>query len=89
MDHSSKGMFPVILSTRKNWKQIYQVIIGGFFHHGNPGLAILFMQSNRGNGKNSIYEFDNKTSQSDENRNMDYLAITNVFFREAFSIENM
>ncbi|KNZ59229.1 hypothetical protein VP01_177g8 [Puccinia sorghi] len=77
MDHFSKGMFPVILSTRKNWKKIYQVIIGAFFHHGNPVLAILFMQSNRRNGKNSIHQFDNKTSQSDKNRNIDYLAITN------------
>ncbi|KAA1075463.1 hypothetical protein PGTUg99_010458 [Puccinia graminis f. sp. tritici] len=56
---------------------------------GNPGLALLFMEPKRKEGKNSPDDFDAKLkqSQSDDDR-MDAFAITPVCLRVALAVDS-
>jgi superfamily II DNA helicase RecQ len=89
------------LGLGQNWKRVRMVVhmgrgdpasvvqmIGRCGRDGRPGLAILFVEKNRRNGKNSVDEFHNDAIQSDDDR-MDALAVTPVCLRVAFSIDNL
>ncbi|KAA1114734.1 ATP-dependent DNA helicase sgs1 [Puccinia graminis f. sp. tritici] len=54
----------------------------------NPGLGIMFVESNRRTGKNKINDFDKPFQQSDDDR-MDAFAITPVCLRIAMSLDNL
>ncbi|KAA1077464.1 hypothetical protein PGT21_009170 [Puccinia graminis f. sp. tritici] len=89
------------LGLGQNWKRVRKVVhmgradpsnicqmIGRCGRDGKPGLAILFMEKNRRNGKNSADDFLNVREQTNDNR-MDALAITPVCLRIAFSLDNL
>ncbi|EFP84707.2 uncharacterized protein PGTG_10866 [Puccinia graminis f. sp. tritici CRL 75-36-700-3] len=89
------------LGMGQNWKLVRQIIhigrgdpslicqmIGRCGRDGRPGLAILMVETNRPNGKNSIADFPPNQVQTDEDR-MDALAITPVCLRIAFSMDNL
>ncbi|KAA1108559.1 hypothetical protein PGT21_017097 [Puccinia graminis f. sp. tritici] len=89
------------LGLGQNWKQVRKVIhmgradpsnicqmIGCCGRDGRPGLAILFMEKKRKNGKNCVDNFLNVKEQNNDNR-MDALAITPVCLRIAFSLDNL
>ncbi|OAV85651.1 hypothetical protein PTTG_30366, partial [Puccinia triticina 1-1 BBBD Race 1] len=88
------------LGLGQNWKRVRMVVhmgrgdpasivqmVGRCGRDGRPGLAILFVEKFRRNGKNSVADFKEGTTQSDDDR-MDALAITPVCLRIAFSIDN-
>ncbi|KAA1068556.1 hypothetical protein PGT21_020990 [Puccinia graminis f. sp. tritici] len=64
-------------------------MVGNCALDGNPGLALLFMEPKRKEGKNSLDEFDPnlKQLQSDDDR-MDAFAITPVCLRVALSVDS-
>ncbi|OAV88204.1 hypothetical protein PTTG_29115 [Puccinia triticina 1-1 BBBD Race 1] len=89
------------LGLGQNWKWVRMVVhmgrgdpasivqmVGRAGRDGRPGLAILFVEKIRCNGKNSADDFKEGTTQSDDDR-MDALAITPVCLRIAFSIDNL
>ncbi|KAA1112139.1 ATP-dependent DNA helicase sgs1 [Puccinia graminis f. sp. tritici] len=89
------------LGLGQNWKRVRSVIhlgrgdpasisqmIGRCGRDGRPGLAIIFVEPNRKNGRNSIDDFDDVELQTDDNR-MDALAITPICLRIAFSLDNL
>ncbi|EFP74253.1 uncharacterized protein PGTG_00209 [Puccinia graminis f. sp. tritici CRL 75-36-700-3] len=89
------------LGLGQNWKRVRKVIhmgrgdpsnicqmMGHCGRDGRPGLAVLFMEKNRRNGKNSIDDFTGIKEQSDDVR-MDALAMTPVCLRIAFSCDNL
>ncbi|OAV87061.1 hypothetical protein PTTG_10350 [Puccinia triticina 1-1 BBBD Race 1] len=63
-------------------------MIGRCGRGGNAGLAILFVEPVRRNGKNNVPDFTNHEVQNDDDR-MDALAITPVCLRVCFAIDNM
>ncbi|POW20273.1 hypothetical protein PSHT_03707 [Puccinia striiformis] len=65
---------------------IFQMI-GRCGRGGNPGLAIMFVDPVRRNGKNKVSDFTNHENQNDDDR-MDGLAITPVCLRVSFAIDN-
>ncbi|KAA1137117.1 ATP-dependent DNA helicase sgs1 [Puccinia graminis f. sp. tritici] len=89
------------LGLGQNWKRVRMVVhmgrgdpasicqmIGRCGRDGRPGLAVLFVEKNRRNGKNSVNQFAPAAYQSDPDR-MDALAITPVCLRIAFSMDNL
>jgi ATP-dependent DNA helicase RecQ len=87
------------LGLGQNWSRVRMVVhmgrgdpanisqmIGRCGRDGRPGLAILFVEKNRKNGKNSVDQFP--PTPVDEDR-MDALAVTPVCLRIAFSIDNL
>ncbi|KAA1084514.1 hypothetical protein PGT21_029971 [Puccinia graminis f. sp. tritici] len=89
------------LGLGQNWKKVRKVIhmgrgdpsnicqmIGRCGRDGRPGLAVLFVEKNRRNGKNHIEDFENVKEQTDDIR-MDALAVTPVCLRIAFSLDNL
>ncbi|EFP83352.2 uncharacterized protein PGTG_08538 [Puccinia graminis f. sp. tritici CRL 75-36-700-3] len=88
------------LGLGQNWKRVRSVIhmgrgdpasicqmLGRCGRDGKPGLAIMFVEPNRKNGKNCVADFTNVKFQNDDDR-MDALAITPVCLRIAFSLDN-
>ncbi|KAA1102846.1 ATP-dependent DNA helicase sgs1 [Puccinia graminis f. sp. tritici] len=90
------------LGLGQNWSRVRSVIhmgrgepsaicqmIGRCGRDGRPGLAILFVEKTRKNGKNNISQFGGWTGgeQSEDDR-MDALAITPVCLRIALAIDN-
>jgi hypothetical protein len=55
---------------------------------GRPGLAFLFMEKKRRNGKNKIDDFEGIKEQTDDVC-MDALVMTPVCLRIAFSLDNL
>ena len=89
------------LGLGQNWKRVRSVIhmgrgdpasvcqmLGRCGRDGHHGLAIMFVEPNRKNGKNSITDFKNPEFQDDDDR-MDALAITPVCLRISFSLDNL
>jgi superfamily II DNA helicase RecQ len=91
------------LGLGQNWTRVRSVVhmgrgdpsaicqmIGRCGRDGKPGLAILFVEKTRTNGKNSIAQFKagNGGEQSDDDR-MDALAVTPVCLRIAFAVNNL
>ncbi|KAH9465108.1 hypothetical protein MJO28_006875 [Puccinia striiformis f. sp. tritici] len=89
------------LGMGQNWKLVRQVVhigrgdpslicqmVGQCGRDGRPGLAVLFVESNRPKGKNSVADFVPGQKQSDKDR-MDALAVTPVCLRIAFSMDNL
>ncbi|OAV93326.1 hypothetical protein PTTG_00926, partial [Puccinia triticina 1-1 BBBD Race 1] len=89
------------LGLGQNWQRVARVVhvgrgdpatlfqmIGQCGRGGNPGLAILFVEQTRKNGKNDLSDFENPEFQNDDDR-MDALAITPVCFRIVFAVDNM
>ena len=63
-------------------------MVGRCGRGGDPGLALLFVEPIRQNGKNSVEDFHNIEFQPGDNR-MDALAVTPVCLRVAFSLDNL
>ncbi|EFP91556.2 uncharacterized protein PGTG_17610 [Puccinia graminis f. sp. tritici CRL 75-36-700-3] len=89
------------LGLGQNWKRVRMVVhmgrgdpasicqmIGRCGRDGRPGLAVMFVEKNRRNGKNTVDQFTPAAYQSDPDR-MDALAITPVCLRIAFSMDNL
>ncbi|PLW18536.1 hypothetical protein PCANC_16183 [Puccinia coronata f. sp. avenae] len=89
------------LGLGQNWTHVRSVVhmgqgdpsaicqmIGCCGRDGKPGLAILFVEKTRTNGKNSISQFKAGVDQSDDDR-MDALAVTPVCLRIAFAVDNL
>jgi superfamily II DNA helicase RecQ len=89
------------LGLGQNWKRVRMVVhmgradpasivqmVGRCGRDGRAGLAIIFVEKNRRNGKNSVEDFDVGVSQSDDDQ-MDALAVTPVCLRIAFAIDNL
>ncbi|KAI7933567.1 hypothetical protein MJO29_016801 [Puccinia striiformis f. sp. tritici] len=62
-------------------------MIGRCGRGGEAGLAIMFVEENRRNGKNCVADFTNPYVQTDDDQ-MDALAITPVCLRVAFTLDN-
>ncbi|KAH9448794.1 hypothetical protein Pst134EA_028091 [Puccinia striiformis f. sp. tritici] len=88
------------LGLGQNWSRVQRVVhvgqgdpatifqmIGRCGRGGNPGLAIMFVDPVRRNGKNKVSDFTNHENQNDDDR-MDGLAITPVCLRVCFAIDN-
>ncbi|KAI7954799.1 hypothetical protein MJO28_005199 [Puccinia striiformis f. sp. tritici] len=88
------------LGLGQNWSRVRRVVhvgrgdpatifqmIGRCGRGGNPGLAIMFVDPVRRNGKNKVSDFTNHENQNDDDR-MDGLAITPVCLRVSFAIDN-
>ncbi|KAA1139300.1 ATP-dependent DNA helicase sgs1 [Puccinia graminis f. sp. tritici] len=88
------------LGMGQNWSRVRCVIqigrsdpsaicqmIGRAGRDGRPGLAIVYVEPKRTDGKNSLDDFEGCDRQNDEDR-MDALAITPVCLRIAFAIDN-
>ncbi|POW02424.1 hypothetical protein PSTT_11764 [Puccinia striiformis] len=95
------------LGLGQNWKRVQSVVHMGRGDpasicqmigrcgrgEDNPGLGIMFMETNRRNGKNKVEDFPNHEAfsngyiQSEDDR-MDALAITPVCLRIAFALDN-
>jgi superfamily II DNA helicase RecQ len=89
------------LGLGQNWKRIRSVIhigrgdpasicqmLGRCSRDGKKGLAMMFVEPHRKNGKNSISDFTHVDFQNDDDR-MDALAITPVCLRISFSLDNL
>jgi ATP-dependent DNA helicase RecQ len=89
------------LGLGQNWKRVRLVVhigrgdpasvcqmIGRCGRDGRPGLAIMLVEKNLRNGKNSVDQFAPGALQTDPDR-MDALAITPVCLRIAFSLDNL
>ncbi|PLW42578.1 hypothetical protein PCASD_05306 [Puccinia coronata f. sp. avenae] len=89
------------LGLGQNWKRVRMVthlgrgdpasiiqMVGRAGRDGRPGLAVLFVEKNRRNGKNSLDAFVTGAPQIDDDQ-MDALAITPVCLRIAFSLDNL
>ncbi|EFP74957.1 uncharacterized protein PGTG_01550 [Puccinia graminis f. sp. tritici CRL 75-36-700-3] len=89
------------LGLGQNWKRVRMVthlgrgdpasisqMFGRCGRDGRQGLAIMFVEKIRRNGKNSVDQFGQGTYQSDLDR-LDALAITPVCLRVAFAIDNL
>jgi superfamily II DNA helicase RecQ len=64
-------------------------MIGRCGRDGRPGLAVLFVEKTRKNGKNKLADFDASASdEQNEDDRMDALAITPVCLRIALAIDN-
>ncbi|EFP91372.1 uncharacterized protein PGTG_17026 [Puccinia graminis f. sp. tritici CRL 75-36-700-3] len=88
------------LGMGQNWSRVRCVIqmgrsdpsaicqmIGRAGRDGRPGLAIVYVEPKRTDGKNCLEDFEGCDRQTDEDR-MDALAITPVCLRIAFAIDN-
>ncbi|KAA1103186.1 ATP-dependent DNA helicase sgs1 [Puccinia graminis f. sp. tritici] len=88
------------LGLGQNWKRVRMVahmgrgdpasicqMIGRCGRDGKKGLAILFVEKTRRNGKNHIDRFVRGATQTDLDR-MDALAITTLCLRVAFALDN-
>ncbi|KAI9612104.1 hypothetical protein H4Q26_008195, partial [Puccinia striiformis f. sp. tritici PST-130] len=91
------------LGLGQNWKRVRMVshfgqgdpaslfqMIGRCGRDGKPGLAVMFVEPNRRNGKNCVedFEYDDPTNPSEDDR-MDAFAITPVCLRITFSLDNL
>ncbi|KAI7948774.1 hypothetical protein MJO29_010439 [Puccinia striiformis f. sp. tritici] len=91
------------LGLGQNWKRVRMVVhfgrgdpaslfqmIGRTGRDGRPGLAIIFVEPHRKNGKNCVEDFedDDPMNQTEDDR-MDAFAITPVCLRIAFSLDNL
>ncbi|PLW46028.1 hypothetical protein PCASD_03505 [Puccinia coronata f. sp. avenae] len=89
------------LGLGQNWTRVRSVVhmgrgdpsaicqmIGRCGRDGKPGLAILFVEKTRTNGKNSISQFKAGVDQSDDDC-MDALAVTPVCLHIAFAADNL
>ncbi|PLW24221.1 hypothetical protein PCASD_10484 [Puccinia coronata f. sp. avenae] len=89
------------LGLGQNWTRVRSVVhmgrgdpsaicqmIGRCGRDGKPGLAILFVEKTRTNGKNATSQFKAGVEQS-ENDRMDALAVTPVCLRIAFAVDNL
>ncbi|POW22057.1 hypothetical protein PSHT_01676 [Puccinia striiformis] len=63
-------------------------MIGRCGRDGQPGLALLFMEPVRQNGKNDVNEFDPNVPQGDDDR-MDAFAVTNVCMRVSVAMDSI
>ncbi|PLW24715.1 hypothetical protein PCANC_27532 [Puccinia coronata f. sp. avenae] len=86
----------------QNWSRVRSVVhmgrgepsavcqmIGRCGRDGRPGLAVLFVEKTRKNGKNKLADFDASASdEQNEDDCMDALAITPVCLRIALAINN-
>ncbi|KAI7948709.1 hypothetical protein MJO29_010374 [Puccinia striiformis f. sp. tritici] len=89
------------LGMGKNWNLVRQVVhigcgdsslicqmVGQCSRDGQPGLAVLFVESNGPKGKNSVADFVPGQKQSDKDW-MEALAVTPVCLHIAFSMDNI
>ncbi|PLW07727.1 hypothetical protein PCANC_25370 [Puccinia coronata f. sp. avenae] len=90
------------LGMGQNWSRVQSVVhmgrgepsavcqmIGRCGQDGRPGLAVLFVEKTRKNGKNKLADFDASASdEQNEDDCMDALAITPVCLRIALAIDN-
>ncbi|EFP82781.2 uncharacterized protein PGTG_08977 [Puccinia graminis f. sp. tritici CRL 75-36-700-3] len=88
------------LGLGQNWTRVRMVVhmgrgdpsaicqmMGRCGRDGKPGLAVLFVEKTRVNGKNNISQFAHSGIQTSDDR-MDALAVTPVCLRVAFAIDN-
>ncbi|KAH9461825.1 hypothetical protein Pst134EB_005744 [Puccinia striiformis f. sp. tritici] len=62
-------------------------MVGRCGRDGKPGLALLFMEATRKNGKNNVAAFDPKACQGEDNR-MDALAVGGTCIRVSFAMDS-
>ncbi|POV99387.1 hypothetical protein PSTT_13830 [Puccinia striiformis] len=74
------------LSSQQQW--LWDSMIGRCGRDGQPGLALLFMEPVRQNGKNDVNEFDPNVPQGDDDR-MDAFAVTNVCMRVSVAMDSI